>query len=131
MEPTQTDLFSFVPEAQIKPLSPIVRRVVSTAAEIMEDAPDRVDFLHTVLCQVGMPRKRQESRVFERRSGTASMLLEAGRPLDKAGMEGAAFALWHTSTPCHGACQRRGSAKTNAPDRSWRQHAGFSADSWH
>jgi hypothetical protein len=43
------------------------------------DSPDRVDFLHAVLCQVGMPRSQQNERVFERRSGAASMLLEAGR----------------------------------------------------
>jgi hypothetical protein len=56
-----------------------VRRMVGAAADIMQDPPERADFLHAVLCQVGMPRKRTEGRTFERHSGTASMLLEAGR----------------------------------------------------
>jgi hypothetical protein len=79
MEHPQTDLFDLLPTSQAKPLSPTVRRVAYTAAEIMEDSPDRVDFLHAVLCQVGMPRSQQNERIFERRSGAASMLLEAGR----------------------------------------------------
>lgn len=73
------DMFSGVPSHDSKPLPPTVRRVVETAAEIMQDPPERADFLHAVLCQVGMPRKHTEGRVFERRSGSASMLLEAGR----------------------------------------------------
>lgn len=68
-----------------RPLPPTVRRVVNMVAEIMQDPPERPDFLHAVLCQVGMPRKRTEGRTFERRSGTASMLLEAGR-------------IWHRGT---------------------------------
>lgn len=79
MDTTPKDLFDFVHEPSVTALSPTVRRVVTTAAEIMEEAPDRVDFLHAVLCQVGMPRKRQEARIFERSSGTSSMILEAGR----------------------------------------------------
>ncbi len=62
-----------------KPLPPTVRRLVETAAAIPQEPPERTDFLHAVLCQVGMPRKRTEGRTFERRSGTASMLLEASR----------------------------------------------------
>lgn len=67
------------PTAPLPPLTPTVRRVVDAAVEIGLDPPDAIDFLHTVLCQVGMPRKMTESRVFERSSGAASMLLEAGR----------------------------------------------------
>jgi hypothetical protein len=61
------------------PCPPTVRRVMDAAAAITQDPPERADFLHAVLCQVGMPRKRTEGRTFERRSGSASMLLEAGR----------------------------------------------------
>jgi len=39
---------------------------------------DRPEFLHAVLCQVGLPRSRVTGRTFERSSGNASMLLEAG-----------------------------------------------------
>ena len=45
----------------------------------MQEAPDRADFLHAILCQVGMPRKATPGRVFERSSGGASMMLEAGK----------------------------------------------------
>ncbi len=44
--------------------------------------PDRMDFLHAVLCQVGLPRKRTDARTFERQSGHVSMLLEAGKLWD-------------------------------------------------
>ena len=62
-----------------RPLPPTVQRVIDTAAGIIQDPPDHADFLHAVLGQVGMPRKCIEGRTFERRSGTARMLLEAGR----------------------------------------------------
>jgi len=55
-----------------------VRRVIDTGAAIMQDPPDRADFLHSVLCQVGMPRKATEGRVFERWQGGVGLRLEAG-----------------------------------------------------
>jgi hypothetical protein len=61
------------------PAHSVLSRVAEASAQIALDSPDTMDFLHAVLCQVGMPRKQTESRVFERRSGTASMILEAGR----------------------------------------------------
>lgn len=45
----------------------------------MQHRPDRADFLHTVMCQVGLPRSRTEARTFERHSGHMSILLEAGK----------------------------------------------------
>jgi len=36
-------------------------------------------FQHALLCQLGLPRRHVEERTFERRSGAASLLLEAGR----------------------------------------------------
>lgn len=36
-------------------------------------------FQHALLCQLGLPRRRVKERIFERRSGAASLLLEAGR----------------------------------------------------
>lgn len=35
-------------------------------------------FHHSLLCQLGLPRKRMEERIFERRSGAASLLMTAG-----------------------------------------------------
>jgi hypothetical protein len=39
-------------------------------------------FLHAVLCQLGMPRNPTASRTFERTSGRASLSLQAGRTYD-------------------------------------------------
>lgn len=79
----QTDLFGavFAPEEMQPPkLTPVKRRIINAAVEIQQQEPiERVDFFHAVLCQVGMPRKPTEGRVFERKSGYASLLLEAGK----------------------------------------------------
>jgi hypothetical protein len=47
--------------------------------QIASEPPDRNDFLHTVMCQVGLPRRATEARTFERHSGHVSVSLEAGR----------------------------------------------------
>ena len=55
------------------------RQLVDASLTIADLTPDRPEFLHAVLCQVGLPRARQETRVFQRTSGSASLLLEAGQ----------------------------------------------------
>ncbi|MEM9128565.1 MAG: replication protein RepA [Pseudomonadota bacterium] len=60
------------------------RRIIDAAVEIQEVAPETPEFLHSVLCQVGLPRKATSERVFERNNGKAGILIEAGR-LYKAG----------------------------------------------
>jgi hypothetical protein len=60
------------------------RRIIDAAIEIGECTPDAVEFMHSVLCQVGLPRARTEARFFERSNGSASIAIEAGR-LHKAG----------------------------------------------
>jgi len=59
--------------------SPVLRRQVETHVEIKLDPPEQIDFLHAVMCQVGMPRRSQKERCFERSTGFASILLEAGK----------------------------------------------------
>ena len=61
------------------PLKSVGRRLLNASEAIRTQPPDRLDFLHTVMCQVGMPRKATESRVFERQNGPFSILLEAGK----------------------------------------------------
>jgi hypothetical protein len=58
------------------------KRLLDAREQILDGKPDRNDFLHTVLCQVGMPRRRTEQRTFERHSGHVSVLLEAGKLWD-------------------------------------------------
>jgi len=63
-------------------LTPTQLKLFAAGTEITESAPDRTDFLHTVMCQVGMPRKRTDAKTFERHSGHMSILLEAGKLFD-------------------------------------------------
>ena len=98
-DPLTPDLFD--PDAPLPPVPPVARRLVETGTEIAMGTPDRVDFLHAVLCQVGMPRKKTEERVFERWQGNIGLSIEAGRlglggrPRSAASSRGAA-----TSTRC-------------------------------
>lgn len=55
------------------------QRLIDARDQILNDRPDRNDFLHTVMCQVGMPRRATEARTFERTSGHISVQLEAGK----------------------------------------------------
>jgi hypothetical protein len=71
----QARQFELLPEFKI---SRETARVLRFAADIVESPPDRPDFLHTVLCQVGLPRRSTTELKFERRNGLASLLVEAG-----------------------------------------------------
>ena len=59
-------------------LTPFQRRLIDVAVEIEECTPDTVEFLHAVLCQVGLPRSSTKEHVFERNNGRASIRVEAG-----------------------------------------------------
>jgi hypothetical protein len=75
-DPATGDLFDL---DNRRPLPRTVQRVIDTGNEIIQDPPDKVDYLHAVLCQVGMPRRATEKRVFERWQGNIGLSLEAGR----------------------------------------------------
>lgn len=60
-------------------LTPREAKIVSLGADIRTEPPKKAEYLHTVLCQVGMPRKRVEGLSFERKSGKASLLITAGQ----------------------------------------------------
>jgi len=51
-------------------------------AALIESAPEEYAFLHSTLCQIGLPRKRLASRVFEWRNGKKSVLIKAGELAD-------------------------------------------------
>jgi hypothetical protein len=63
-------------------LPPVASRIIDAAEAVAKDEPERVDYLHSVLCQVGLPRRRTEGDYFERTSGNASMLVKAGELWD-------------------------------------------------
>ncbi|MGI4812073.1 MAG: replication protein RepA, partial [Janthinobacterium lividum] len=65
-------------EQVIEALSPIQRRIISASSDIRSKPPDKADFLHSVMCQAGLPRSRVEGRAFSRSAGGVSIEIEAG-----------------------------------------------------
>src|SRR5438270_6758756 len=61
------------------PLSRLQRRVIDAAVDIQDWPPETPEFMHAVLCQVGLPRARTQERFFERDNGRVSIGIEAGR----------------------------------------------------
>ena len=62
----------------VSPFTPIAARMIDAAEEIALDAPKRIDYLHSVLCQVGLPRSKTEGESFARTSGNVSLLVKSG-----------------------------------------------------
>lgn len=60
-------------------LRPTATRLIRLAGEIATEPPVQPDFLHAVLCQVGLPRRRVTGTTFERMNGNVSLLVEAGK----------------------------------------------------
>src|SRR6266404_9397233 len=65
-------------------LTPHQRRLLDAATNIRSEPPDRIDFLHTVQCQCGIPYRNPGDGVLEwdRRQGNASLRIEAGSAID-------------------------------------------------
>lgn len=63
-----------------KPLTPVERRLIERAAEIMQDDPQQVLFQHTVLCQTFFPYRDQgdSMREWTRTNGQVALFLQAG-----------------------------------------------------
>jgi len=60
------------------------QRLLDTSAAIRSDPPERIDFLHSMQCQCGIPYKNPGDGVLEwdRRQGHASLRIEAGSAID-------------------------------------------------
>jgi Plasmid encoded RepA protein len=56
--------------------------VVDDRAVVLSEGSGDPQFLHAVLCQLGLPRSPTPNRAFERTSGRASLLLQAGKSFD-------------------------------------------------
>lgn len=56
--------------------------LIDAAPDLFGAEVEQPQFLHAILCQVGLPRSKVEGREFERTSGNASMLLQAGKMRD-------------------------------------------------
>ena len=65
------------------PLSDRQSAMLDTAARIIEQpTPDELEFLHATFAQVGLPRSRVAGRSFERKTGFASIRIDAGELWD-------------------------------------------------
>ena len=51
---------------------------IDAAPDLFVSEVEQPQFLHAILCQVGLPRSKVDGRTFVRTSGNASMLLEGG-----------------------------------------------------
>jgi hypothetical protein len=60
-------------------LTRLQKKLLAMNTAVSLSQPERAEFLHTVMCQVGLPRSRTEAKSFERHNGHMSMLLEAGK----------------------------------------------------
>ena len=65
--------------------TPMQRRLLKAGCAIRDAPPDRIAFVHSAFCHVGLPRKASDDRVFERRSGHVNIRIEAGSSSDGIG----------------------------------------------
>lgn len=72
----QLKMFDEVPIVEPKPLTPVMRRLLDRAAAPRDE--HELVFMHSVLCQVGLPRRDTQTRIFERKSGNRRLFVEAG-----------------------------------------------------
>ena len=63
------------------------RKLVHTGMEVNDFVHDRPEYLHAIMCQLGLPRSRQDERTFERSVGRASMMISAGKRYTRQGWE--------------------------------------------
>jgi hypothetical protein len=63
-------------------LTPIQRRILESAIEVIGEPPVRRSYQHAVLCQCGLPRKRTDETTFERSTGMVSLKIKAGELWD-------------------------------------------------
>jgi hypothetical protein len=54
------------------------RRIIAAAVEIEECTPETIEFLHAVLCQVGLPRARTKGGFSSATIRTESLQAERG-----------------------------------------------------
>src|SRR5215471_4341698 len=61
-----------------------LERLIEVSTAIRMDPPERIDFLHTIQCQIGIPYKNPGDHVreWDRRQGNASLRIEAGSAID-------------------------------------------------
>ncbi|HEY7330668.1 MAG TPA: replication protein RepA [Gemmataceae bacterium] len=71
---------SIKPRRQLRSL----QKLLDVSTDIRTNPPERIDFLHTIQCQIGIPYKNpgDQVREWDRKQGTASLRIEAGSAID-------------------------------------------------
>ncbi len=61
-----------------------LERLIDASAAIRAEPPERIDFLHTIQCHIGIPYKNPGDHVreWDRHQGNASLRIEAGSAID-------------------------------------------------
>jgi hypothetical protein len=59
-------------------------KLIEASAAIQADPPERIDFLHSVQCQIGIPYRNpgDDVREWDRKQGAATLRIEAGSAID-------------------------------------------------
>jgi hypothetical protein len=67
-----------------RPMTRSLERLIDASAAIRAEPPERIDFLHTIQCQIGIPYKNpgNDVREWDRKQGNASLRIEAGSAID-------------------------------------------------
>lgn len=63
-------------------ITALERNLVQTGLSVTDFVHDRPDYLHAIMCQLGLPRARTSERTFSRSAGRASMMVSAGQRWD-------------------------------------------------
>ncbi len=63
---------------ELRKLTPIERRTIEAAVEIQMSDQVVPSYMHSALCQLGLPRNATDARTFERTNGAASLKIRAG-----------------------------------------------------
>ena len=65
---------------EINTITKLENKLINANSLIISERPTSNDyaFMHTILCQVGLPRSKVEGKIFERRNGKALLRIEAG-----------------------------------------------------
>ncbi|MFK3741575.1 replication protein RepA, partial [Massilia sp. TN1-12] len=71
-------------KASTAPATKRETKLLAASADIAGVRPDGDDmaFMHTIMCQVGLPRSAVKGTTFERQSGSSGLLVEAGKLWD-------------------------------------------------
>jgi hypothetical protein len=71
--------------SKIDGLTPVSRRIITSAAEIAGESPPLIEYQHGLLCQIALPRSKPAGREFVREFRNGSIQVMAGSLWNGAG----------------------------------------------